>query len=114
LYYTLITSGLPEDTARSILFASFGTYTLFIAFTFRDLSRPIWQYSLTENKLLLVGVMGGLGLMIITFSVPFLRSMFDVVTLEPIWIGFVALWSIINIVVIELSKWFANRFLLHS
>ncbi|MEY3784340.1 MAG: hypothetical protein RLZZ230_662 [Candidatus Parcubacteria bacterium] len=112
LYLTLLKYGIDIDLARSILFASFGSYTLFIAFSFLDLSRPLFKYSLTDNKLLLVGVGIGSLLMILTFTVPFMRNTFTVTPLSLPWIGFVFLWIAANVLVVEASKWFANRFII--
>ena len=111
LYLGLLSYGIPVDLARSIIFASFGTYTLFIAFSFLDLSRSIFQYSLTANKPLLVGVGVGLLLMVATFVVPFFQNIFAVQPLPWLWVVFVLLWSLINIIVVELTKWFANTFI---
>ena len=111
LYIGLLNSGIEVDLARSILFASFGSYTLFISFSFLDMSQPIFKYSVLENKLLLAGVGIGVALLIATFTVPFLQSTFEVQTLSLGWVGFVILWIIINIAVVEASKWFANRFI---
>lgn len=114
LYLTLLQFNIPTDLARSILFASFGSYTLFIAFSFRDLSRPLFQYSLTENRVLLAGVGIGLVLLILTFAVPFMRSIFTVVPLPLPWVGFVLLWVVLNLIVVETAKWFANHFLVEG
>lgn len=111
LYLTLLNYGLDLDLARSILFASFGSYTLFIAFSFLDLSRPIHKYSLTTNKSLLAGIGIGSALLIFTFIVPFMRQTFSVVPLPLPWLGFVFFWITINIAVVEGAKWFANRFI---
>jgi len=111
LYLMLLNYGIDLELARSILFASFGSYTLFIAFSFLDLSRPLFKYSLTTNKTLLAGVGIGSLLLILTFIIPFMRQTFSVVPLPLPWIGFVFLWIAINVVVVEASKWFANRFI---
>ncbi|USN88575.1 MAG: cation-transporting P-type ATPase [Candidatus Nomurabacteria bacterium] len=111
LYLALLSLGLAVELARAIIFASFGSYTLFIAFSFRDLSRPVYQYSLTENHTLLAGVGIGALILIATFTVPLLRETFAVEPLPLIWVGFVLAWSLVNIVVVEAAKWFANRFL---
>lgn len=111
LYMWLLTIGISETTASSILFASFGTYTIFIAFSFVDLTRPIFSYSLIKNKLLVAGFLVGIIMMIIPFSTPFLREVFSVEALPTKWIGFVLLWSLVNIAVVELSKWFADKYI---
>lgn len=114
LYLTLIKSGMEESLARSILFASFGSYTLFISFSFRDLSRPLHKFPIAENKLLLAGVGIGTLLMIMTFTVPFLKNVFEVQSLPSIWLIFIVFWIIINVLVVEVAKWFANTFLIKT
>jgi magnesium-transporting ATPase (P-type) len=112
LYLFLLSAGIDVELARSVLFAAFGSYTLFISFSFIDLSRPLYQYSLLKNKLLLVGVGIGLVLMAITIYLPFFQQQFNTVPLPLNWLGFVAVWLIGNILLVELLKWFANRFLI--
>jgi len=114
LYLGLLNYGVETELARSIIFASFGTYTLFISLSFRDLSRPITQYSLTENRHLLAGIGIGLLLMVATFTIPFMHDIFDVQSLSLPWVAFVLLWSVINIAVVEASKWFANTFIVKT
>lgn len=108
LYLTLLNLDISVELARSILFASFGSYTLFISFSFLDLSRPLFKYSLIQNKLLVVGVGVGLLLLVLTFTLPLFQTIFSVTPLPTIWIAFVALWIVINIAVVEAAKWFAN------
>jgi Ca2+-transporting ATPase len=111
LYLFLLHVGISVELARTILFACFGSYTLFISFSFLDLSRPIYQYSLTQNKLLLVGIGVGMTLLLITIYLPFFQSMFETTHLPFIWVVFVAFWIALNILIIEGFKWFANTFL---
>jgi len=111
LYMVLLNRGLDVDLARSIVFASFGTYTLFISFSFLDLSRPLFTYSIIKNKLLLLGVAIGLILMIATFTIPFLYTAIEVMPLPLPWTGFVVAWIIMNVLVVEFGKWIANQFL---
>ena len=42
LYWALLRAGFPEDIVRTFIFASFGTYTLFLAFSVRSLERSIF------------------------------------------------------------------------
>lgn len=114
LYLSLLYFGIDTNLARSILFASFGSYALFISFSFLDLSRPLHKYSLTENRLLIIGVGVGSLLMIVTFTVPLFKKIFDVQALPLLWVGFVVLWIIINVAMVELSKWFANTLIIKT
>ncbi|MFT7644745.1 MAG: Ca2+-transporting ATPase [Candidatus Paceibacteria bacterium] len=114
LYLGLLNLDVPVALASSIIFACFGTYTLLIAFSFLDLSRPLFTYSLTKNKTLIAGVGVGILLMIATFTVPFLQSLFGVEPLPLPWIGFIVFWIILNIFVIEGAKLFANTFIVKT
>lgn len=111
LYLVLLATGLTTDLARTILFASFGTYTLFISFSFLDLSRPIWTYNCFKNKLLLLGVGTGTVLMIITLYTPFFQSLFETTHLPLPWVGFVVAWIVFNMAVVEGFKLFTNTLL---
>lgn len=112
LYLSLLNFGVEVELARSILFASFGSYTLFISFSFLDMSRPLYKYSLFKNRVLLAGVGVGTALLIATFTVPFLQSTFEVQPLSLAWMGFVCFWIVINVALVEASKWFANNFII--
>ncbi len=102
---------MPLELARSILFATFGSYTLFISLSFLDLSRTIFTYSLTENRFLLAGIAIGMLILISTFTVPALQSAFSVQPLPPVWLVFIAFWIVLNILIVEAAKWFANTFI---
>ncbi len=113
LYILLLNNGIETDLARTVLFACFGTYTLFISFSFIDLSRPLFTYSPFQNRLLLVGVGIGLLLMGITLYLPFFQEMFKTAPLPLPWLAFVGVWVLIIILLVELFKWIANTFLVH-
>lgn len=112
LYLFLESTDLPLDLVRSVVYASFGTYVLFVAFSLVDPSRPIFKYNPFKNRFLLLGVGIGTLLMIFTYTIPFLREIIGVVAIPWPWIGFVILWIVLNILIIEAVKWMANTFVL--
>jgi Ca2+-transporting ATPase len=111
LYLVLLAQGVNEQIVRTVLFASFGFYTLLIAFSFLDLSRPIYRYNFLQNKLLNVGFIVGSSLMLLTLYLPFFQQQFDIVSLPTPWLLFVAGWLILQVLIVELLKLFANIFL---
>lgn len=113
LYIFLLNTGISEQLARTVLFAAFGGYALFISFSFLDLSRPLHRYPLTKNRWLLAGVGVGVVLMAITLYLPFFQNQFDTVPLPLSWLIFVFAWLIGNVLLVEVFKWFANRYLVH-
>jgi Ca2+-transporting ATPase len=111
LYLTMLGQGVSEQIARTVLFASFGFYTLLIAYSFMDLSRPLYRYNFLQNKLLNVGFVVGSSLMLLTLYLPFFQQQFDIVTLPTKWLIFVAGWLVLQVVIVELLKLIANVFL---
>jgi len=108
LYLVMLKSGVTIEIARTVLFASFGFYTLLIAYSFLDLSRPIWRYKFWQNKIMNLGFFVGSTLMLITLYLPFFQAQFEIVSLPLPWLLFVGAWLILQVIIVELLKAFAN------
>jgi len=108
LYLAMLHNGVGSEIARTVLFATFGFYTLLIAYSFLDLSRPIWRYNFLQNKMLNVGFVVGSALMGMTLYLPFFQTQFDIVSLPTPWLLFVGIWLVLQVVIVELLKAFAN------
>lgn len=105
LYWLLLTLDFPAEVVRTFIFASFGTYSLFLAFSVRSLDTSIFRYPFFSNHFLIFGVIAGLVLMLAAVYVPFLQSMFGTVPLPLAWLVGVVLVGALNIALIELGKW---------
>ncbi|MEX2436859.1 MAG: HAD-IC family P-type ATPase, partial [Candidatus Paceibacterota bacterium] len=105
LYWYLSYINIPEIEARTFLFACFASYILFVSFSFRSLKRPIFSYNIFSNKFLSWSVVIGLILIAITIYIPFLQEIFGTVALTYTWLGWLALWIVINIGLVEGIKW---------
>ncbi|MCR4276279.1 MAG: HAD-IC family P-type ATPase [Candidatus Parcubacteria bacterium] len=106
LYWTLLRLGFPEDIVRTFIFASFGSYTLFLTFSLRSMEKSILKYPFFSNPYLIVGVSIGIFLMGMAIYAPFLQSIFDTVALPPFWLLGVVAVGMLNIVAVEFGKWF--------
>lgn len=109
LYWILLRLGFDEQLVRTFIFASFGSYTLFVALSVRSLEKSIFSYSFFSNKYLIQGIGIGLILMALAIYVPFLQSLFDTVALPPQWVGGVIVLGIANILLIECGKYIFRR-----
>ena len=109
LYWGLLRTGFPGDLVRTFIFASFGTYTLFLAFSLRSLEKSILSYSPFSNMYLVAGVGTGIILMGGAIYIPFLQSIFDTVALPFVWVVGVVAVGMFNIVAVECGKWFFHR-----
>ena len=109
LYWALLKAGFAEDVVRTFIFASFGSYTLFLAFSVRSLEKSIFSYPFFSNLFLIVGVGVGFILMGAAMYIPFLQSVFDTVALPPLWLLGVVAVGMLNIAAVECGKWLFRR-----
>lgn len=109
LYWFLLRAGFSADLVRTFIFASFGTYSLFLAFSVRSLDKTIFEYSFFSNKYLVSGVGIGVILMGAALYVPLFQSIFDTVPLPLPWLAGVAGIGIVNIAFVEIGKWVFRR-----
>ncbi len=106
LYWGLLHLGYPADEVQTFIFASFGTYSLFLAFSVRSLDKSIFNYPFFSNHFLIFGVFVGIFLMASAVYVPFLQTIFETVSLSFYWVLGVVGVGVLNIILIELGKWF--------
>lgn len=106
LFFFLIRAGVELSLARSIFFVCFASYILAIAFSFRSLHKPIYSYSIFSNKRLNQSVLLAVVILIATMTIPALREFFDLAPLPLVWLWFVAGWLILNILLVEIAKYF--------
>jgi len=109
LYFGLLQLGFDPEIVRTFIFASFGTYSLFLIFSVRSLQKSIFTYNPFSNGVLLSGVASGLGLMAAAVYLPPLQVFLKTVPLPPAWLAGVVGIGVLNIAAIELGKWFLRR-----
>ena len=109
IYWFLLRAGFAEDIVRTFIFASFGSYTLFLAFSIRSLDKSIFKFPVFSNRYLVAGVGIGIILMAIAIYVPFMQSLLKTTPLPPYWLLGVVLIGLINILAVEFGKWTFRR-----
>lgn len=105
LYWLLLRAGFSQELVSTFIFASFGSYTLFVTFSIRSLEKSIFEYPLLSNRYLLGGVAIGIFLMVIGIYTPLLQSVLKTVSLPGIWVLGVVLVGVFNMAAIEFGKW---------
>jgi len=109
LYYALLRLGHPEDLARSFIFASFGSYTLFAAFSLRSLHSSLISFNPLNNRPLTIGVGVGLVLTLLALYWPPLQQTIGVVPLPLSWLLGVGLVCSANVAAVEGAKYYMRR-----
>lgn len=113
IYYALMQFGYDETLVRTFIFATFGTYTLLVALSVRSLDKSIFSLPLFSNNYMNSGIFVGLVLMAVAIYYPGLQGVFDTVALPLHWLIGVVIIGILNIVLIEIAKWFFRSRQLH-
>ncbi|KAA0205854.1 HAD family hydrolase [Candidatus Uhrbacteria bacterium] len=109
LYYVLLDRGVDPLLARTFIFASFASYTLFVAFALRSLRHSILTYNPFGNPYLTVGVLIGLGLTVAAVYAPFLQKILGTIALPLPWLAGVLAVGVFNVTLVELAKWMYRK-----
>jgi len=105
IYYLMLRAGALPEIARTFIFASFAIYTLFLAFSAKNLEKNIWSYSPFSNKYLVAGSSIGILLTAAVIYIPTLQRIFQTVALSPLWLLGVLAVCFMNLLLVEASKW---------
>lgn len=106
IYYVLMQLGFDKTIVSTFMFATFGTYTLLVALSVRSLEKSIFSYRLFSNTYLNGSILLGFVLMAAAIYVPELQKLFNTVALPFSWVLGVIVIGLLNIAMIEVSKWF--------
>lgn len=106
-YYQMHNSAIA---GRSYAFASFAVNSMIYIFAYRSLRRSIFHSGrLSQNKPLVVAVLGGLLLAIGAFVVPPIRSLLGIAPLDLSQWGMVFGIALSLLATVEVGKWISNH-----
>jgi len=106
LYAFLLAAGLPIDQLRSVMFLAVSIDSLFMAFSFRALSVPLWSIPFTTNKFFLGSFVISMALLFVAISIPFMQTLLSYTPLPLSWVLLTILYGLVTMIVIEVAKWF--------
>ncbi len=105
LYLFLRGTSLSIEELRSAMFLSVAVDSLFIAFSFRSLSVPVWRMSLWSNRFFLVALFSSLVLLLGALAFPFTRMLLSYTPLPGSIVLLIVVLCLLGLVLVELSKW---------
>lgn len=106
IFFWLSGQNYPLQYLRTIIFAMLGIDSISYVFCCKSLRRNIWQINLFDNKILLLSWFFGAAALLAAIYLPALNSLLDTVPLPlSIWKIIIGL-GIINIILIELAKYY--------
>ena len=109
LYWALLSSGTELSIARTVLFLCFSSYILVIAFSFKSLHRPLFQYPIFDNKELNMSILIAATLIVCSMAIPPLRDLLGLSLISFAWLWLIAAWLICNVLLVEGVKWFLGH-----
>lgn len=109
MYYWMLKAGFDPIMTRTFIFASFGTYSLFLAFAVRSLQKSIFTYNPLSNPYLLAGTGIGIVCMLAAVYLAPLQKALHTVALPPVWLLGILAIGVLNISFIETGKWWFNK-----
>ncbi len=110
LFHHLYTAHGNAVEGRSIVFASFAVNSMVYIFAYRSMRQPLFRMNkLTVNMPLVWAVVTGLGMAILPFLIPGLRSLLGLVPLTLAeWMEVVGI-ALGLLAVVEVGKWISNK-----
>jgi Ca2+-transporting ATPase len=110
IYYSLLRNWINDTkTIQTITFVAFGIESLMFAFSIKHLQSSIINKRVFNNWRLNVAVIIGLILYGLVLNVPILKTAFNVVDVKIEYLLIAFALGILNILIIEMIKYFINR-----
>jgi Ca2+-transporting ATPase len=106
LFLILVAIGLPIEEIRTIIFVALSIDIMFIAFSLKNLHRPVWKTNLFSNRFLLLSLAISFALLMLTLTVPFLQKVFEIVPLSALDLLILIGVGFSNLVTVEAAKYF--------
>lgn len=105
LYFYIRSLDVSTEVLQSIMFLSIAIDSLFISFSFRSLSVPLWRIPLLSNLFFVGAFLLSLVLLAVVLTVPFFQYLLSYTPLPAQFILLPVLASAASMLLVELAKW---------
>jgi P-type Ca2+ transporter type 2C len=105
-FFLLKYSGYEMPHIRSVIFAGLTIDSLFYIFSCKSLKRNLWQINLLSNKFLIFSWLFGIIMLLIALYIPFFQGLLKTVPLNLVDWGLVLVLGILNMFLIESTKYY--------
>lgn len=104
LYFYLVSTGMPEDEMRTVMFAALSTATLAGAFSLKSFGTRIWNLNPFSNPWLLLSLLLSVLLLTMALTFPPLQALIGTVPVTSGILTYVLIAACVNVVLVELAK----------
>ena len=109
IYVFLLSLNMTIEEVRSIMFLALSIDSLFFALSLKNMMKPIWKINIFDNKYLLLAILFSAVILGSAFSIETLRTILSISIPDFTIILWVLLFGSLNLVIIEISKYFVFR-----
>ncbi|PIP86411.1 hypothetical protein COV42_02275 [Candidatus Campbellbacteria bacterium CG11_big_fil_rev_8_21_14_0_20_44_21] len=109
VFFVLMRLGLPIEEVRTMMFVVLTLDVIFFSFSFKTLGDPVWKSNLFSNKILLLAIFISLALLFGAFIFDPLKNILSLSSLTNFEIMALVGLGILNLSIIELSKYLVFR-----
>jgi len=106
LFFLLLWGEVPLDKIRTIMFVALSISSMFYAFSFKDLSKPVWKINLLSNKYLLGALAASFTFLIAALTFNPLQKLLSLTDIALPGILALVLLGLVNLGVVEVAKMF--------
>ncbi len=106
LFWFLNQFNLSIEEIRTIMFVALSIDSIFFAFSFKALDKPIWKEDIFSNRYLIISWITSMVLLLVAMFFPPIQKMLSLTTLTGIELLFLIVIGIFNLVIIEVTKYF--------
>lgn len=108
IFLLYLRSGAPIELVRTMIFGGLGVGSFFFIYSVRSLYEPIWTVRPFQNMYLNVSVLFGFVLLLCAMYVPLLQTLLNTVPLRSIDWLVLSTFGILNLIFVELVKFFIS------
>lgn len=109
LFFLLLWGGVAIEKIRTIMFVALSIYSMFFAFSFKDLSRPIWKIPLFSNKFLIFALIGNSLLLVAAVTLEPMQKLLSLTHISSLEIGVLVVLGLLNLAAVEFAKIVLNK-----
>lgn len=104
LFFLLLWGEVPLEKIRTIMFVALSISSMFYAFSFKDLSQPIWRIPIFSNKYLLAALAASFAFLIAALTFDPLQKLLSLTDIALPGIFALVLLGLVNLGVVEVAK----------
>lgn len=105
MYLILLRLELPLEEIQTLMFVAVSVNCIFMAFSMKSLSTPLWKLSFFSNKFLIFALIGSALLLLAALYVPALQALVHVTPPSMLQMGIFVGFGLVNLLTIEVAKW---------